>query len=301
MNRRKFIQYTGLSLGAIALFNTSGLASILNNPAWKIKMLTQDAGIFIGKGGTILFKLHKDGIVVVDSQFPDSANELIGDLKKKSTAPFTLLINTHHHSDHSSGNISFKGLVDKVIAHKNSLTNQKNNAVKNNTEDQQLYPNVTFEKSTEIKVGNELIRLDYLGAAHTNGDALVHFTNSGIVHLGDLVFNRKFPYIDKSTGADIGNWIKILEEIPNRYPKKTIFVCGHAREGFDVIISREDIAAYKVYLSNALNFVQQEVKDGKIKSEILSATNIPGSPEWQGEGISRTLEAAYSEVTANLN
>lgn len=301
MNRRKFLQYTGLSFGAIALFRTSGLASILNDPAWELKMLTKESGIFIGKGGTILFNINKAGITVVDAQFPDTAGELIKDLQKKTTAPFKLLINTHHHSDHTSGNIAFKGLVENILAHENSLKNQQNHAKKNNLEEKQLYPNATYEMSTEFKVGNELIRLDYLGAGHTNGDSLVHFAKSDIVHVGDLVFNRRFPYIDKSNGADITNWIKILEQIPKLYPRKTKFVCGHAREGFDVVINQTDITLFKDYLGNAMTFVAKEVKEGKIKSEILSATSIPGSPEWKGDGIIRTLEAAYNEVTSMLN
>lgn len=301
MNRRNFLKYTGLSIGAVALFRTSGLAAILNDPAWELRMLTKETGIFIGKGGTILFNINKGGITVVDSQFPDTAGDLIKDLQKKSTASFKLLINTHHHGDHTSGNIAFKGLVDKVVAHENSLINQQNHAKKNNLEDKQLYPNATYEMSAEFKVGTEVIRLNHLGAGHTNGDSLVHFTKSDVVHVGDLVFNRRYPYIDKANGANIKSWIEILDQMPELYSRKTTFVCGHAREGFDVVINRNDIALYRDYLSNALTFVEKEVKDGKIKSEILAATSIPGSPEWQGDGIIRTLEAAYSEVTATLN
>ena len=84
MQRRSFVRNTGLTLAGLALLNQSSLASLLFDPAWKIKMLTDDIGIFTEKGGTIAFLLTKKGIVVVDSQFPDTAGHLIDELKKKS-------------------------------------------------------------------------------------------------------------------------------------------------------------------------------------------------------------------------
>ena len=103
-------------------------------------MLTNKLGIFEERGGTIAFLLSKSGMVVVDSQFPDQSKHLIDALKKKSESPFKLLINTHHHGDHSGGNISFKGMVENVVAHENSLTNQMASAKQNKSEDKQLYP-----------------------------------------------------------------------------------------------------------------------------------------------------------------
>ena len=125
MQRRSFIRNSGLSLAAIALLNNRSLASFLQDPSFKITMLTNDIGVFSEKGGTILFMLTKEGTVVVDSQFPDTAQHLIDEIKKKTTEPFRLLINTHHHGDHTSGNIAFKSLVPHVLAHVNSKTNQQ--------------------------------------------------------------------------------------------------------------------------------------------------------------------------------
>src|SRR5205085_910945 len=121
--------------------------------------------------------------------------------------PFTLLINTHHHGDHTAGNISFKGLVEHVLAHENSLKNQKEVAIKNKNDDKQLYPDQTFTDTWCQKVAKEKICLYYYGAGHTNGDAIIHFENDNIVHMGDLVFNRRHPFVDRSAGANIKSWI----------------------------------------------------------------------------------------------
>src|SRR5258707_14915949 len=117
MQRRNFIRNTSLTIAGLALINRNIAAAFFNQPAFKIKMLTDDIGVFTEKGGTILFYIAKKDIVVVDAQFPDSAQHLIDELKKRSENPFKLLINTHHHGDHTAGNIAFKDIVPHVLAH----------------------------------------------------------------------------------------------------------------------------------------------------------------------------------------
>lgn len=297
MQRRSFIRNTTLTLTSLSLMNKEALASFLADPAWNIKMITDTIGVFTEKGGTIAFYLSKDGIVIVDAQFPDSAGHLIDELKKKSERPYHLLINTHHHGDHTAGNIAFKGLVPHVLAHANSLSNQKAVAVKNKTEDKQLYPDQIYTDNWCQKIGKEKICLHYYGAGHTDGDSLVHFQHSNIVHMGDLVFNRRHPYIDKTAGANIDNWIKLLNKALLTFDSKTQYVCGHAATGYEIILKADDLKAFGEYLGNVLKFTEEEIKAGKSKEDILKAKEIPGSPEWKGDGIDRPLTAAYLELT----
>lgn len=298
MQRRSFIRNSSLTIASLALLDKKSLAAFLANPAWNIKMLTKNIGIFTEKGGTIAFYLSGEGAVVVDAQFPDSAQHLIDELKKKIEKPFRLLINTHHHGDHTSGNIAFKGLVPHVLAHANSKANQQRVAKEQNKEDKQLFPDQVFTNLWSENVGKEKISLHYYGAGHTNGDSLVHFEKANILHMGDLVFNRRHPYIDKTAGANISNWIKLLEKTTATFSKKTQYVCGHSGNGYDVLLNKDDLNAFRKYLENVLKFTETEIKAGKSKDEILKATEIPGSPEWKGEGIARPLTAAYEELTA---
>jgi cyclase len=298
MHRRQFIRYSALGAGLLLLSPTDLLATLFQQDPWKIKMLTKDIGIFTEKGGTILFYLSKKGIVVVDSQFPDQSKHLIEALKKQSSEPFQLLINTHHHGDHSSGNISFKGLVPHVLAHENSKASQERVAKEQKKEDQQLYPDQTFSTSWSEKHGKERITLYYFGAAHTNGDSLVHFEKANIVHMGDLLFNRRHPFIDRSSGASIANWILLLEKAQKQFITKTTYVFGHAAEGYEVTGNAEDLKAFGDYLTKLLVFTESEIKAGKTKEEFIKNTAIPGVTEWKGDGIARPLTAAYEELTA---
>jgi glyoxylase-like metal-dependent hydrolase (beta-lactamase superfamily II) len=299
-NRRQFICTSGFALGATLLPAPAGLRPVgLQNllaPAGEMKTLRNNVGIFTERGGTIAWMIDNQGIVVVDTQFPDTAPHLIEEIRKQNERKIDLLINTHHHGDHSGGNIAFKGIVEKVVAHQNSKASQQRVAIANKTEDKQLYPDTTYDGQWSQKVGNETITLRYFGAGHTNGDSFIHFENANVVHCGDLMFNRRFPFVDRSSGANIENWVKALGKAQKTFGKDTIYVFGHAAEGFPVTGTREDLKAMQNYLSRLLKFVKKEIKAGKSKEDILKATAIPGAPEWKGQGIERSLTAAYEEV-----
>jgi len=298
MQRRHFLRNTALTAGLFSLSPKDLLASLLQQPAWKIKMLTKETGIFTERGGTILFTFTNDGIVVVDSQFPEQSQHLIDELKKQNEKPFRLLINTHHHGDHSAGNISFKGIVPHVLAHANSLKNQKNSAIAQKAEDKQLYPDQTYTDNWCEKFGKEKICMYYFGAAHTDGDSVVHLTNSNIAHMGDLLFNRRHPFVDRGAGANIKSWIEVLAKTKKKLDKKTTFVYGHSAEGYDITGTAEDLDKFAEYLNNILDFTDKEIKAGKTKEEFLKTTTLPFATEWKGDGLIRPLQAAYEELTA---
>ncbi len=297
MNRRNFLRNTAFTSGAL-LLQKQLVADIFQQPSFKITMLHDNIGIFTEKGGTIAFHLGKEGIVVVDAQFPEQSKHLIDELKKKSDKPFQLLINTHHHGDHTAGNISFQGIVGGVLAHTNSLKNQKNVAVAQKTEDKQLYPNQTYTETWSQKFRKEEIAMYYYGAAHTDGDSLVHFKNANIVHMGDLMFNRRHPFIDRSAGASIKSWINVLDKTDATFDKKTQFIFGHAADGYEVTGTKEDLKMFKDYFEKLLAFAESEIKAGKSKEDFIKNTAIPGVTEWKGDGIQRALQPAYEELTA---
>ena len=297
MNRRNFLQNSAFTLGALTLAQQNILSSLFQ-PTWKITMLTDNIGVFTEKGGTIAFLISKKGIVVVDAQFPDQSKHLIDELKTRSGNPFQLLINTHHHGDHTSGNISFKGIVEHVLAHENSKKNQETVAKNQKTEDKQLYPDQIFTYTWCQKFGKEKICLYYFGAAHTNGDSVIHFEKANIAHVGDLMFNRRHPFVDRGAGANMKNWIEVLNKTVKKFDNKTKYIFGHAAEGYEVTGSADDLMKFGDYLGAVLAFAEKEIKAGKSKEEFLKNTSIPGVTEWKGDGITRPLTAAYEEVMA---
>ena len=272
------------------------LKILFGQSEYQMTPLRNKVGIFSERGGTIGWMISKEGLVVVDTQFPEQAGHLIKEIRNTSDKKIDLLINTHHHGDHSAGNIAFKGLVNKVVAHENSKANQINVAKRTNTMESQLLPNVVYtgEKWSE-PVGEEHITLHYFGAGHTNGDSIVHFENANIAHMGDLLFNRKVPYIDKSAGANIANWQSILEKAYQVFDDDTLLIFGHSGNGHEVTGKRKDLQAFQNYLEKVVVFVKDGIKQGRTKETMAQATSIPGAEEWKGLQ-QRAVNAAYSEV-----
>ncbi len=297
MQRRSFIRNMGLTAGAIGFSSKNLLAALQQQPAFKIKMLRGDIGIFTERGGTIGFYQSAEGYVVIDSQFPDPAKHVIDELKKMKEMPFRYLINTHHHGDHTGGNISFKDIAEHVVGHENCLVNYKRVAEQAKNADKQLFQDMTFGDSWKQKIGKEKIRTYYFGPGHTNGDAIIHFENANIAHMGDLVFNQLAPFIDRSAGANIRNWIQIMQKAQKTFHKDTLFIFGHAADPEKVTGSKEDLAGFEDYLKKLLDFVDSQIKAGKTKEEIIKVKDIPGV-SWKNSGAERSLTAAYEELTA---
>ncbi len=296
MKRRDFLQSAGILAGLSMMPGKRMFASALFS-AGDMHPLRRNVGYFVERGGTIGWLMTPDHLVVVDTQFPDQAKNLITLLRQTNQKPVDLLINTHHHGDHTAGNIAFQGIVSTHVAHQNSYANQKRQAEERNALDSQLLPSTLFTKTWSQIVGDEKISLYYWGAAHTNGDAVVHFENANIVHMGDLIFNRRFPFIDKAAGASIRNWIKVLKKARKKFDSDTMYIFGHAGDNYPVTGTAEDLKAMENYLSALWDFGKKSRKEGKTLELLKETTKvIPGAPEWTGAGIERSLDAVWLEL-----
>jgi cyclase len=296
MHRRHFLRNTGLLTGASLFFQYKSFGSFFTPFEYKVTMLRRNVGIFTERGGTIGFLLTKDGAVVIDSQFPDTAPHLIDEINKQATAPIKFLLNTHHHGDHSSGNIAFKNIAEQVVAHQNAVINMKAVAERQKNADKQLFPGQTFDKELTLKIGDEKIQGYYFGAGHTNGDAVYHFKEANIMHLGDLLFNKRHPFVDRTAGANMESWIKVLDKVQKEGNKETLYIFGHSLKPGEETGTTENIKQFQDYLGKVLQFAEAEFKKGVTKEEFIKNTAVPGVTEWSGQGIERPLTAAYEEV-----
>lgn len=298
-SKRKFIKSSLLSGLGLSMIHQNIFASLLSQDVpYKMLPLRNNVGYFTERGGTIGWMISKEGIVVVDTQFPEQSQHLIQAIKSQSDRKIDLLINTHHHGDHSGGNIEYKEIANMVLAHENSKKNQIRVAKESGKEATQLYPDTTFKKDWSKKIGDEIITLTYFGPAHTDGDSITHFENANIAHMGDLIFNRRFPYIDKSAGASVQNWINVLENAQKIYDNDTKFIFGHSDNGFDIVGTKKDIAAFQNYLSKLMEKVQSDISDGVSEDEIMKIQSIEGAEEWKGNNMKRSLSAVYQELTS---
>jgi glyoxylase-like metal-dependent hydrolase (beta-lactamase superfamily II) len=306
LERRKFLATAAAALAGAAanprfLFAQHEQAP----PQTAFTPVRRSVGIFTGQGGTIGWHVDKKGVVVVDSQFPATAQVCLDGLRQRAPGrTFDFLVNSHHHGDHTAGNGVFQPAVRKILAHVNVPKLQKEAAERaaasakpGQEQAPQVHATATYEKVWHEQVGDEGMDVRYYGPAHTSGDSVITFEKANVVHMGDLVFNRRHPYIDRPAGASIANWMKVLDEVASAHERDTIYIFGHAASpGFRETGSRADLAYMRDYLSALLEFVRAEMKAGKPREAIVKITDpLPKFPD-HGPLIERVLGAAYDEL-----
>ncbi len=270
-------------------------------PVTKFEDLRRGVGIFTGNGGTIGWFVGKDAVLVIDSQFPATAQICIDGIKTRSTRGIDTLVNTHHHGDHTGGNKTFQPLVKHIVAQARVPELQKKAAAAAKTEADQAYADVTFTDTWKADLGTEIVHATHYGPAHTGGDAVIWFERANVVHMGDLVFNRLHPYIDRPAGASIANWVTSLGKVASEHAADTIYIFGHGNEKFGVTGRKADLTKMSDYLTAVLNHVHAGVKAGKTRDEITKVENLPGYEEYTWPGrrmtLSTVLNVAWEEVT----
>ena len=259
--------------------------------------LRRHVGIFTGAGGTIGWLVSPAGVAVVDSGMPPNASACLDGINERSSRrPIDYLFNTHHHGDHTGGNGVFRAAAKKIVAHVKVPELQKATA-RPGTEASQVYADTTFADHFEATIGDETIHAVYAGPAHTGGDSVIFFAQANIVHVGDLVFNRRQPVTDRPGGCSIAGWIRTLERIANGHGADTVYIFGHAKPGFEATGNRADLLLQRDFLAAVLDYTRGQIESGKAREEIVKASpELKGFPD-HGPVIERVLTAAYEELT----
>ena len=268
--------------------------------------IRRNVGYFTMRGGTIGYVVNSGGVAVVDSQFAAEATACIAGLNERSNnRGVDLLINTHHHGDHTGGNISFRGVAKKVVAHVKAAEHMKSPPGQNPPADQ-LFPDTTFTDAWSVDLGDEKISAKHYGRAHTSGDIVVTFERANVAHMGDLMFNQRHPVVDGPAGATLRGWMTVLDETVKAHANDTTYIFGHANTalGPDAVIGNAgDLAKFRDYIGAVLTFVESQHKAGKSRDEILAMRDpLAGFEAWGRFGQANPREiltVAYGEVAGS--
>lgn len=301
MNRKDFL-IRSAAFGASTILPVHKLAFLLQTP---FTTLRRNVGTFVGRGGTIGWLATKNSLVAVDSQFPQSAATCLDGLKEKTDHMMDYLINTHHHGDHTAGNPVFKKVAKHIVAHENVPDLQRKSAEARGQEavDEQVYADLTYSERWAEQVGDETVHMMHFGPAHTGGDSVVYFEKANVAHMGDLMFNRAYPFIDTNGGANIKNWIQVLRKTVDELDNDTIYIYGHGNSEYGITGNKDDLILKSNFLEALLAFTQKGIDAGKSKDEIAKAEVIPGFEVFKAPGwslpLSRNIDAAYEELTSS--
>lgn len=260
----------------------------------------RNVSLFSGQGGTIGLLVNTGGLAVIDTQFPATAQICLDGLKARGGGrAIDYVINTHHHGDHTGGNGVFRGAAKKIVAHERVPELLKAAAARQPNTPVTTFPDTTFPGTFKAELGDETIAAKYYGPGHTSGDIVVLFEKANVVHMGDLTFNRRHPFIDRPAGASIARWITLLEEVSKAHADDTVFIFGHAGEGWKVTGTKADLLVQRDYFTALVDFVRGEIKAGKAREEVVRTSAVlKGFPD-HGPLIERVTTVAYEEISAS--
>jgi len=279
--------------------------------------VTNNIYMFKGKGGNIGVSTGEDGVLMIDDQFAETTPEILNIAKSLSDKPIQFLVNTHHHGDHTGGNVNMIINGTIIFAHDNvrnrllqgereKFAKEQETTFNKNLEElskegnkekaeakakegvQKMgdftpsvntYPAITFSDNMTFHYNGEKIMVFHVANAHTDGDVMVYFTQSNVLHTGDVFFNGRYPIVDTASGGNYNGYIKALSRILALIDEETKIIPGHGdlATKSDVKYSHDMMVALK-------NSVAYEYVSGKTKEQIIANKELTKIYDEKGFG-----------------
>ena len=223
-----------------------------------------------GAGGNIGVSVGADGVLMVDSQFAPLAERILAAVKALGGGPPKLLLNTHLHGDHVGGN-SFFATTGVVLAHDNVRARMAGT-------DAAGLPTATFQDRVRLFFNGDEIDVIHLPGGHTDGDAVVWFKNSKVIHMGDLLFNQRFPFVDVANGGTVRGLLRNLQRVLDMLPPDTKVIPGHGPLG-----GVPDIVATADMIRLSVAAVRKAVAASTVDE--LKESGIEGYQDWSWDFV----------------
>ena len=242
-----------------------------------------------GSGGNIGLLVGKDAPFLVDDQFAPLTPKILAAVKALTDKPVRFLVNTHWHPDHTGGNENIAGAGVIIVAHDNvriRMSVDNFNAVFNRTTPASpatALPMVTFSASVTFHLNNEDIHVVHVGPAHTDGDAIIHFTAANVLHMGDVFNNAGYPFIDLATGGSFEGMIGAVDAALHFVNDSTRIIPGHGP-----MAGKAELVNYRNVLAKVRDRVALLIKQGKTKEQVIAAKP---TAEWDATWGLATLKA----------
>jgi len=224
-------------------------------------------GIHGFAGGNIGVSIGDDGILIVDDQFSEMNEKIRAALARLKPGQPRFVLNTHWHGDHTGGNADFS-THSTIIAHHNvrkRLMHEQTNALATTpARPKQAWPVITFDESLTLHFNNETIKVLHLPNGHTDGDSIIYFTESNVVHMGDHYFAGTFPFVDIATGGNVLSFADNVKRTIDSVPDDVKIIPGHGP-----LSNKKELVIYHKMLHDSIQYVKQNVNKGMALEEIL--------------------------------
>ncbi len=259
-----------------------------------------------GAGGNIGASVGEDGIVIVDDQYAPLAEKIQAALKGITDKPVRFIINTHYHQDHTGGNEFFQKQapiiaqdnVRKRLEEGGPLGNGGSLHMEGKPAPKDALPIITFDHDVTVHLNGEDIRALHFPAGHTDGDSVIYFPKSNVVHMGDDFVTYGFPFIDVDGGGSIDGMISGVEGAIAKLPPDVKIIPGHGN-----VSNLDDVRAYVKMLKETRAAVQDALDRKMTLAEMKEKKILDPWKKYAGDFISEDvfLETVYNSLTGQRN
>ena len=250
-----------------------------------------------GAGGNLGLSVGDDAVFLVDDQFAPLSEKIAAAIAKVTPRPVRFVLNTHWHFDHTGGNENFQKAGAVVVAHENVRKRMNSEQfiefLRTNVPPaaKGALPLVTFAGAMSFHMNGEEIRVIHVPRAHTDGDAIVHFLGSDVIHMGDAYFNGMYPFIDTSSGGTIEGVIAAADQVLAVAGDKTKIIPGHGP-----LSNKAELQAYRDMLAAVSGRIRKMISEGRKLEEITAANVSADFDDKWGKGF--IGPAKFAEMVA---
>ena len=253
----------------LLFISTSIYAQRFDTVKIKTTKLTEHTYMLEGAGGNIGVSVGDDGVFVIDDQFAPLSEKILTAIKTLSDKPLKFLVNTHYHGDHSGGNENMTNAGATIIAHDNVKKRLETKQRDGSLKPKEALPIITFNDKLNITINGESVAVFHVSNAHTDGDALLYFTQSNVLHTGDTYFNGRYPYIDLNSGGSVKGYIEAVKKGLMLIDEDTKIIPGHGK-----LSNKEAYKDFLKMLETLRTNIQKAIDEGKTEDDVKADKSL---------------------------
>lgn len=275
-----------LPLAALATFGLAATAQDYSQVQIKTTQLTATTYMLTGAGGNMGLSVGEDSVFLIDDQYAPLAPKIKAAIAAITPKPVQFVLNTHYHFDHTGGNEALGSQGTLIVAHDNVRRRLSTEQLisfigaRQASSPQAALPVITVPAAVSFHINGDEVHAYHVPNAHTDGDLIVHFRNSDVVHMGDTFFNGFYPFIDAAAGGTAAGMVAAADSVLALASDSTRIIPGHGP-----LTDKATLKAHRDMIAIVAQRIAELRRAGKTDPEIVAAAPSADFDAVYGQGF----------------